>query len=164
MNSAVNEALEFVREARKNSSSVTELGNTGIFPSYGVYFDLSAPRRILMYADCKIDDNGDGIIDDRDNFVYNPSSTQCAGGNGYVKELSLDAAIAITDIQSVTTGLPVSESRVYIEYVRPEPTIWLSNTNGEVLSFGQIKIIFTESQRNTKKTITIWSTGHIETR
>lgn len=152
------------REARTSSIAVNEYAGTGIFPSYGVNIDMATPDRILIYADCNTDDNNDGIVNDDDTFYFDPSSTDCGGTNGAVKEVFLNSLVRIQSIQTITTGSPVSETQASIEYIRPEPSIWIADSDGNVIPFGRVEITFKDTFNKYQKTVVFWSTGHIETR
>jgi prepilin-type N-terminal cleavage/methylation domain-containing protein len=163
INEAVEDILRAIREARHNSIAIREFSpGSDIFPSYGLYFDIDSPQKFIMYADCKINDNGDQILDDRDNFTFNPDSINCDGGNGWVKDITLDPKVSITAIRSITTGDPVEETKAYVEYIRPEPSIWISDSDGNVLPLGKIEIELTSITNAFTKTVLIWTTGNVE--
>jgi prepilin-type N-terminal cleavage/methylation domain-containing protein len=155
---AASQILDIMKEIRHNSVSVREFKNN-LFPSYGVYFDINFPRRIIVYADCLIDDSGDNYIDDNDNFTYNPSSTNCGGENGFVKEIALNSHVRIKEMRSISFGVTNTESKFYLEYVRPEPTVWITDSSGNLLPAGKIEIDLIDTKEKFKKTIVFWTTG-----
>ena len=164
--------LNTLRDARNRSSSIREYApGSNRFPTYGVYFDMATPQQIILYADCKIDDNGDGKIDDLDDFTYNPSSTNCAPdspANGLVQTIALDPGVRIKAIRKkdTATGPAVSQSRAYVEYLRPEPSIWISVADPPptptVLGVGLIEIDIGDASDAFQKTIVVWTSSNIQ--
>ena len=124
-----------------------------------MYLDINYPRRIIIYADCVVDDNGDDYIDDKDKFYYDPSSTDCGGENGFVEEITLDKQVKIKEIRSYSGDSEKIEPKIYMEYVRPEPTFWVSNADLEVMTFKKIEIDISDIRERFKRTIIIWTTG-----
>ena len=157
---AANQILDIIKETRHNSVSAKEFKNN-LFPSYGIYFDKAWPGSIIIYADCLIDDNNDETIGENDNFTYNPSSTDCSGENGLVKTITLDSRVRIDEIRLIPSiGLGGgSINKVYLQYIRPEPTLWITDDRGDLLSAGKLEIDLIDRSGKFKKTIIFWSTG-----
>ncbi|OHA12894.1 MAG: hypothetical protein A2909_02110 [Candidatus Tagabacteria bacterium RIFCSPLOWO2_01_FULL_39_11] len=163
---AVNLIFDAMKEARHNSVSIKEF-NSNLFPSYGVYLDQTAPRRIIIYADCVVDDDNNNYIDDNDNFDYNQAN--CAGSN-FVKQIDLDSQVAIKEMRTLScvTGVCVTtvEQKIYLEYVRPEPLVWITRDDGfsrSLLEPGKIEIDLEDTSGKFQKKIIIWSTGQFAT-
>lgn len=160
---SVQTILDAIRDARARSAAITEFApGSGIFPSYGVFFELANPGQIRFYADCKIDDNGDGILDDKDFFSFNSASTDCSSTNGSLAIINLDRGITITGIRSfeALAGPYKDETRGSIEYLRPEPSVWIADSSGIVLGHGGLELQISDGQQ-VKKMI-MWTSGNIE--
>ena len=78
LNKGVNDLVQVGLNTYSDSVSVKQF-RSGIYPSYGIFLDTAFPRRILVFADCVADDNGDGILNDLDLFTYRPSALDCDG-------------------------------------------------------------------------------------
>lgn len=158
VNAAANQILDVMKETRHDSITVKEF-KSNLFPSYGVYFDISTPRKVVVYADCLADDNKDNFLDDKDIFLFNPSSTDCNGENGFVKEINLDSKVKISEIRSISFGSTKTEPKIHLEFVRPEPIIWVTLSDDTLLAAGKIEMDVTDIQNKFKKTIIFWSSG-----
>ncbi|HET8575278.1 MAG TPA: type II secretion system protein [Candidatus Paceibacterota bacterium] len=164
---AETEVVSTLQEARQDAIAVAQY--QGQFPSYGVYFDKSTPNQLIIYADCVADDYKDNRIDNKDNFSY-PSGSGCSGG-GLVKTVTLERGTYVKDIRANLCGVDKGaagcttkeEDRASVEYVRPVPTIWLSDSSGKVLEYGNIEVDIGSSKSSSIKTVTIWGSGLIET-
>jgi prepilin-type N-terminal cleavage/methylation domain-containing protein len=172
------EILTVLRDARNRSISIVEfLPGANEFPSYGVYINrTTAPRQIILYADCKIDDfpspNGDGRINDLDNFRYDATSTRCPSPrqNGLVETIDLHPSIQIAAIRSYIpqSGGGVTqtvENQVHVEFLRPEPSIWITVMDGAralLLDVGRVEIDIQDTNGLFERTLVIWTTGHLE--
>ena len=163
VNSAASTIMSTIKEVRHKSTSVKEF-KSSLFPSYGVYFDMNEPQKIVVYADCIIDDNNDGIINDNDTFIYIPTALDCNGESGFVEEIFLGSHVRINEIRSISEGSTVVETRMYLEYVRPEPSVWISESNGIILPVGKMELDLTDTAGRITKTISFWSTGQISIR
>ncbi|MCI0565573.1 prepilin-type N-terminal cleavage/methylation domain-containing protein, partial [bacterium] len=150
--------LNLIKETRQRSLAVKELRSTGLFPNYGVYFDIASPDTVIVYADCVSDDNdsgaGDGILNDQDNFTY-PSTPpdNCTGGN-LVRTFTLTFPIVIQEIRTIAP-----QDNIHIEFVRPEPTTWITDSSGAVLGSGSVEIDVGDPGERFTKTIVVWSHG-----
>jgi len=165
VNVTAEDILRTIRDARVRSVSIAEFApNSGIFPSYGVFVERSGSQQVVLYADCNIDDNGDNVIDENDDFTFDSSSsTNCLGTNGLVKRVPIDSRVRISDIRKIVPPNPaVSQDRVYVEFLRPEPSIWISDENESLLPLGHIEIDVSDSGETLTKTLYIRTTGHIE--
>lgn len=163
-----------ILEARRRSTSIVEFkAGSGVFPSYGVSIDLGAPGQVTVFADCKLDDNNDGTINDQDYFYYDPSSTTippncpAPNSNGFVENVLLEKGITIKAIRTFNsnpTNLITSTSQFKgsVEYLRPEPSIWISDESNTLIGLGGLAIDIANASGNYKKTIVIWITGNIE--
>ena len=167
VNASVDTLLQTARDARLKSSTVEQLEATGDFPAYGVYFDLSTPQQIVIYADCTIDDNKDGSLNQLDKFYYQAS--EC-GGSSVKKTTLLQAFTKISAIRTVSTSGSISDTKAYMEYVRPDPTIWLSDVNAvnaanpNLLPYGHIEIDVSDMNGKFTKTIEFWTSGKVAVR
>ena len=154
-----------IREAQRRSTSIVEFrAGSGVYPSYGVFFDSANPAQIILYADCVIDDNPDGTVNNNDNFTFNQSSTNCVGTNGLIETVPFEAGLVIRAMRVFTVN-PMSgtaQARVTVEYLRPEPSIWISDQNGTVIGIVGVAIDISDTAGTYKKTIVIWITGNIE--
>ncbi len=160
--SAISEdTLTLIKETRQRSLAVKELGTTGLFPNYGLYFDTATPSQIIIYADCLSDDNGDEKLNNNDNFTYSAAGTNCAGGNGFVKTFTLQSPIQVRALR--VSGAASPSGKLYIEFVRPEPTVWISTANGaaNVLENGTAEVDIGDSGGKFKKTLTFGNNGLI---
>ncbi len=154
-----------IREARRRSTSIAEFKKgSGLYPSYGVFFDMSKPTQVMLYADCVFDDNGDGTIDDKDTFTFVATSNKCLGTNGFVETTQLETTIRISAIRTFTVNqaLGSSQTNGAVEYLRPEPSVWISDQNGNLIGTGGIAIDITDTANVYKKTIIIWITGDVD--
>lgn len=165
VNVTAQKIVNSVREARRRSTSIVEFSpGTGLYPSYGIFFDTSSPTQIILYADCIFDDSGDGIIDNNDNFTYNSSSTSCNGTNGHVQTIPLESGVKITAMRTFTSNpiAGMNETKGAVEYLRPEPSIWVSDSTGTLIGVGGLAIDVADQNNTWKKTVVIWITGDVE--
>ncbi len=177
---AANTIYDTMKKARHDSISVKEF-NGNNFPSYGVEFNMATPNEITVYADCIINDVDvptdvdPPIINEHDSFWNDPSVDTCTGGD-FVEDVVLPYATKIKEIRAtspafpaappVTSAIPAlneTESEVYMEFVRPEPTIWITlGEGGPLLQAGKIEIDVTDAAEKITKTIIFHSTGQFE--
>ncbi|MDP2668713.1 MAG: type II secretion system protein [bacterium] len=157
-----------ILDARRRSTSIIEFkAGSNVFPSYGAFVELANPGRITIFADCKLDDNGDGTISNQDYFFYNQASVNCPApnSNGFVENIFLEQGITIKAIRTFSSN-PMSgapQTKGSVEYLRPEPSIWISYGNsGTLLGLGGLAIDIADVTNTYKKTIVIWITGNIE--
>jgi prepilin-type N-terminal cleavage/methylation domain-containing protein len=159
----VTQVVGAIKEARYDAVTVVQYGNSsGIFPSYGVYFDKSKPKELTIYADCVIDDDGNGILNNNDNFTYSPSGTGCTGGpsaDGFVKTIQLQNGVSISAIRTVVGSTTTSENKAYIEYIRPLPSVWITGATSGILPYGHIEIDLSDPQGGSIKTISVYTSG-----
>jgi prepilin-type N-terminal cleavage/methylation domain-containing protein len=160
VNVAVNQVLQTARDARHRSSSVEEFN--GRFPSYGLHFSMSSSQKVIMYADCTIDDNGDGILNQTDRFYYEAAS---CGGSSVKSEIQLQKGTRIKEIRRVPGS---AKQQAFVEFVRPDPTTWLTDaqTLGGpyfLLETGHLEVDISDMSGNHTKTIQFWSSGKITT-
>ncbi|GEM_PF-2268905 len=158
---AAEDILTLMKEARQRSLSVKEFGTTGTFPNYGVVFKTGLPNTITVYADCVGDDNGDGVLNDEDNFT--DTDTSCGMGN-LVKTHTIPSPILILKLRfcpTSTCGVAQEVSQLFIEFVRPEPTTWISKGvgSGNVLSVGMAEIDIGDASGSFIKTIIVSTNG-----
>lgn len=158
-----------ILEARRRSTSIVEFKvGSGVFPSYGVYFDTATPDRLTIFADCKLDDNGDLNISEQDYFSYNQASANCPApnSNGFVENIFLEQGITIKALRTFDSNPMSGTTRTIgaVEYLRPEPSIWISHGNSPstLIGLGGLAIDIADATNSYKKTIVIWITGNIE--
>lgn len=156
-----------ILDARRRSTSIVEFkAGSNVFPSYGVYFDRAAPDKLTIFADCKLDDNGDTTINDQDYFSYNQSSSNCPApnSNGFVETVFLEQGITIKALRTFTSNplFGTAQLKGAVEYLRPEPSIWISYGNGTLIGLGGLAIDIADATNTYKKTVVIWITGNIE--
>jgi prepilin-type N-terminal cleavage/methylation domain-containing protein len=164
---------DVMKKARHDSVAVKKF-NGNLFPSYGVEFNTANPTKITVYADCLIDDTPDGLIDNNDEFWNDPLTNTCTGGD-VAEIITLPYNTKIKEIRSVSPGfnypadgfvsppLNQTETDVYMEFVRPEPTIWITlGANGPLLEAGRIEIDVADDAEKSTKTIFFHSTGQFE--
>ncbi len=151
-------------ETRQKSLAV-EAYNAN-FPSYGIYFN-KAGNYFLVFADCRADDNGDLVISHLDNFRYNEdeTSTDCQTGRK-IEKIQLGSGVTIKEIKSKTpkSGSNTEfaenqEDSFHVEYLRPEPTVWMSNSSHTYLPVASISVKIGDKSNTYFKTIVFESTG-----
>lgn len=161
VNAAASEIIKQAKETMVNSVAVKEL-RTGIFPSYGIYFDTGTPNRFVIYADCVADDNADGTINNLDTFTYNPAATNCGGANGFVKNVDLDSRMKIKELRMISQGVTTLTNKAYVSFLRPEPSIWIANAAGTILDSGRLEVVVGDVSGIYEKRIAFWTTGGFE--
>lgn len=166
VNTTAADIQRIIREARRRSTSIVEFrAGSGMYPSYGVSFDSASPSQIILYADCVIDDNADGTIDSNDNFTFNPDPPyNCLGTNGLVQTVLLGTGVTIKAMRTFVSD-PMSgtaQTKGAVEYLRPEPSIWISYGSGTLIGLGGLAIDIADATNTYKKTVVIWITGNIE--
>lgn len=148
--------LEAAKDTRQRSLSVDEFVN-GVFPSYGLHFNINNPEEVVVYADCTPDDNDDGTLNNSDDFAYDSGSTDCDGDNGFVRSVSLRSGTFIKEIASTgafpDTWASATESTMDILYLRPEPTIWVTDSDGNLMSSGFFEVVLSTDNEKTKSVI-----------
>ncbi|HVS79477.1 MAG TPA: type II secretion system protein [Candidatus Paceibacterota bacterium] len=159
---AASTVLDLIKDTRNRSVAVKQF-TTGTFPSYGLDFDLSRPQQVIVYADCIADDNADGIVDNKDTFNYISGGGSCTGGS-LVSTNKLDTQTKIGAIRAVfpVSGgsiRTVSESRVDILFLRPEPTIWIWTATDGVLTAGHVEVDIEDTTGKYIRTVSLYSTG-----
>lgn len=177
---AANTVYDTMKKARHDSISVKEF-NGSFFPSYGVEFNMATPNKITVYADCVINDVDapsdvdPPIINEYDSFWNDPLVDTCSGGD-FVEDVILPYNSKIKEIRAMSPAFPAAppvtpaipalnttESEVYMEFVRPEPTIWITlGAGGPLLQAGTIEIDVTDPAEKKIKTIVFHSTGQFE--
>jgi prepilin-type N-terminal cleavage/methylation domain-containing protein len=167
--------LDTVKEVRQMSLSVKQFYASGVFPNYGIEFDMGNPTQMKIYADCSADDNADSALNQNDRFTY-AGSTQYPGlgsscpapqPSGFIEDRTLLYGTKITALRVYNSAdtLLFSPTRAYMEYFRPEPTIWIAfiDASGaqQVLDVGRLEVEITSASNVYKKTISITTTGRI---
>ena len=160
---AVNEIVRITAEARNLTSTGKELTN-GLFPNYGVMFDISNPRAVVLFADCNLDDAPPfGVVDDKDDFTFQASGTSCDGGNGLVQSVNFtnDSRVGIRAVRSIEETTQTG-SRAHIVFIRPEPSTWVIGVNNSAQSYGRVEVDVGDAAGTYLKTIRFWTSGHVE--
>jgi prepilin-type N-terminal cleavage/methylation domain-containing protein len=164
LNEATKTIIDTVEEARHFSASGKELAS-GVFPSYGVAFDMSSIRDITVFADCKLDDTNNGLINVEDDFTYVPTSTDCASGSGsaLVEEvrITLNPRVVIRDIRTVS-DVPETQAKASVVYMRPDPTTWVTEGDGTVLPYGRLEVVIGDTGGDREKIVRFWTSGLID--
>ena len=134
-----------VREAQVYGLSVREYD--GVFPGYGIHFNINKPGSVLIFADLN------------DSKGYDPN-------DGIVKEYAIQTKDAISDLCGETKKSPPGScnlSQLDAVYLRPNPVVTLrgKDRDGVTLpdfSDTEIKI---SSLGGEEKTIILWLSGQI---
>jgi prepilin-type N-terminal cleavage/methylation domain-containing protein len=161
-----NNVLSFLRKARQNSLAILEHpDDPNVFPSYGVHIDLSQPDTLILFADCKADDDDSGSID-LVNDVFHFRVSACTG-KGRIEELILENA-EITDIafDGIEPTNPSTLDSFNVLYIRPEPSVWFSGSDtGPVINLdaGEVRITVSNLSGTESDTIYLNSAGLIVT-
>jgi prepilin-type N-terminal cleavage/methylation domain-containing protein len=174
LNEATRTIVNTAEEARAASAGGREWpANSGTFPSFGVAFDPAGkPRDVLVFADCKLDDDDSGQINATDDFTYNPAKTDCLDESGVpipglVEEVRItdNPRVVIREVRTVAGATEVQQHAAAV-YVRPDPTTWLSTwqtvDDHEVLPYGRIEVDVGEAGGDQKQTIRFWTSGLID--
>ena len=128
LDEVANDIISLLRKARQNSVAILEHPEKpGTYPSYGVHFDLTDDDTILLYADCKADDDNSGALSYDNGDVYHYKNSNC-GGKAIIEKMNLKHNITITalDFTSIESSDPTSLTDFNVLFIRPEPTIWFS--------------------------------------
>lgn len=162
LNEATKSIINTAEKARQYSAAGREL-TAGIFPSYGVAFDTAEPRDVILFADCLLDDNGDGLITAADDFTFDPARTACGGDSGLVERvrISTNPRVAIRAVRTVSAELQMHD-RGAIVYVRPDPTTWVSGADGTVLPYGRLEVVVGDDSGELERVIQFWTSGLID--
>lgn len=161
LNTAADEVVTLTKDIRQRSISIKEF-HGGLFPSYGLYFDTTNPRQVTVYADCVADDSADNQLDNGDSFVYQPVTPTCGAPSDLVETHTLYRESKIDSIHTITSAGTVNETKAYVEFVRPEPSTWISKSDNSLLESGRVEVTLTDRNGEFKKTIVYWNNGHIE--
>lgn len=161
LNEATKSIINSVEKARQYSAAGREF-EVGVYPSYGVAFRTSEPRDVTVFADCRLDDTGNGTVGFEDNFSY-PSGTGCGSASGMVERvrISSNPRVAIRAVQAVVDA-PQAQDQAAIVYVRPDPTTWVSGTDGSVLPYGRLDVVVGDESGEHERVIQFWTSGLIE--
>ena len=165
VNAAANAVYDTAKKTRHNSISVKEFGGD-LFPSYGIYLDMSSPDKIIVYADCEANDRDTAeeisegrapIVNDNDDFDYDQAN--CAGGN-LVEEITLPYGAKIKELRYISAfDSSGTQQKIFMEFLRPEPTIWITLDDGSLLPAGRIEADITDASGKVSKTVIFRSTG-----
>lgn len=175
LHSATQTIINAGKQARQKSISVTELTD-GVYPSYGLYFNMDKPREIILYANCQADNDQDGSVDEADNFGYNVQAQntcrevigdQSLTEPALVEKIKLKDQVKITDIDIVRRDQSINSSmnRASINFLRPEPTIWFSDQSpneDKVVKTGYLRVEIRDLTEELDRSIFFYSTGLIE--
>lgn len=140
---AAQEIALSLRQAQVYGTSVREFGEgSGKFPGYGVRFKIASPDSYILFADVNANNSYDGDLEKVKTFSI--------GTNDRISDLCLNAK----------TSPPgnCSLSQLDVIFLRPNPTIILTNDGYTLFSDAEITIT---SPKGGQKTVTIWSTGQI---
>ncbi|MGM0629465.1 MAG: pilus assembly FimT family protein [Patescibacteria group bacterium] len=177
VDAASRQIVNMAKRARQQSISVAEY--RGVFPSYGLHFDMSNPDEFIIYANCLADDNKDDEVDFNDNFAYNTNAHQTC--HEEMGSLSLGSSVAaavetfelkdnafIYEIEKniMDTGTS-SVSSASVNYLRPEPTVWITTDVGgseDLMPVGYVKIIIRDKAEEFQEEITFYTSALVETK
>lgn len=174
LDAAVQQIVNMAKRARQQSVSVAEY--RGIFPSYGLHFNVGNNREFLIYANCIADDNKDGWVDHKDNFAYNNESNQICeeaieesiGGNeaSKVETFELKNGVFIHNIKIIKPEEdPLETSSVSVNYLRPEPTVWITADVGgseDIILTGRTDITLRDKAQKYEIDVILYSTALVE--
>ena len=131
LDGAAMDVISLLRKARQNAVTILEHPERpGEYPSYGVYFDTANGDTLILYADCKADDDDSGQVD-YVNDIFHFRIAACSG-KGKIEETTLKHGATITAIafDSADPANPATLDDFNVLYMRPEPTAWFSGTSG----------------------------------
>ena len=177
---AAQQIINLSKMSRQNSISVAEY--QGIFPSYGLHFERGE-RKIVVYANCNPNDNDSGAsrktVDHLDNFAYNSAAhDSCAEeiiGLGpsdlpaLIEEVVIENRTFVHSISASIRGEdPVEVEWVSINYLRPEPTVWITvypEVEGRsIIPAGYVKITIRDKAERYEKDIIFYTSALVEKR
>lgn len=171
---AASAILIAAQDVRQKSSAGKQFFITGKFPSYGLYLDstVGSNKSVTLYADCVDDDNSDGKLDTGDTFIYNPASSACGGTNpnGLVENRTFDSQVKISQLRLIANGIPGFPKimrKAYIEFVSPQPSVWisgydLSNAYVPPIEYGELEITIQDDQNGNTRTVHLWTSGRMD--
>lgn len=175
--SATGQIVNMAKRARQQSISVAEY--RGIFPSYGLHLERGDDS-FTIYANCIPDDNENNTVDHDDNFAYNDDAHSiCASVMSGSFDSSDAATVDVIDLNEgafihkieskVTDGSYNEVENVSINYLRPEPTVWMT-TNVEiaglsesVIPAGEVKVTIRDKAERFEKDVIFYTTALVET-
>ena len=170
VNAASQKIVNLAKKTRQQSISVAEF--RGIFPSYGLYFDMNHPEKFVVYVNCRADDDGSLRVDHDDNFAYNNEAHEaCEEEMDYSEsnpalvseEFFRDGAF-VHKISVVDEDVGPDEIQsVSINFLRPEPSVWITKNNEEVVSYGYVKITVRDRAERYEKDVIFYTTALVET-
>jgi len=183
--SAAQQVVNAGKLARQQSISVKEMA-PGVFPSYGLHFNRDEnPGAFIVFANCRADNNEDGRVNEEDNFAYNGeghevcedemknagmSSGDIPDKAALIERHTLDHNVEITELRIVypdgnsDTEQEQAIDKVSINFLRPEPTIWITDQeNDEVVMTGYLEVTLEDPSSQRSKKVLLHSTGLIET-
>ncbi len=139
-----------IRQAQVYGLSVREFGaGSGIFPGYGVHFDISSGSDVfVLFADTNKNDSYDA------GSGCGGSSTEC------VQKFKISTGDKISKLCGGEQSSPPGDcslSQLDIIYLRPTPTVKL---NGDGTPFSDASIVV-RSPSGEEKTIRVWLSGQI---
>lgn len=149
----VSQTVGAIKEARYSAVAVEKYKNTDIYPSYGVYFDLNTPDKIIIYADCDV------TVDDLTSFVFSDSSTECNGENGMVKKVTLPDNTEIVSLQTVMGAATSSVQKASVEFLRPLPLVRITGGSSDVIPYGYIRIELAHPNTGRSQFVKVYGSG-----
>lgn len=170
VSSTSQQIINLSKLVRQSSVSVSEYH--GVFPSYGLYFDISSPNNVIIFANCIPDDDGSGKVDHNDNFAYNAKAhedcreaTGLMGDIAKVDEVLLKNSVYIKSIVAKRADdIEFSIDSFSINYLRPEPTVWIFINNGgeQFISAGYVKVTVSDKRERYEKDIIFYSSSLVD--
>lgn len=122
---------------------------TGVFPGFGVYFDISAPREYILFSD-----------DNPANGFYNPGEE--------IKRVPLESPLPeIVDLCVNTRTSPPGTCGystldvVYLFKIGPEPVITVFAGGASVPNYSDAEVII-EGPTGAGRGVIPWVTGYVE--
>ncbi len=131
-----------IRQAQVYGLSVTEFGaGSGIFPGYGVHFDINTPSVFILFADAN------------NNKLYDGTSEE-------LQTFRIQTADRISKLCGNEKTAPPGDcalSQLDVVYLRPGPNVVLMSG---AVEFSDAEVIV-RSSGGEEKTVVVWLTGQI---
>ncbi|HEY4527766.1 MAG TPA: prepilin-type N-terminal cleavage/methylation domain-containing protein [Candidatus Paceibacterota bacterium] len=133
-----------LRRAQSFALAVREFGQgSGIFPGYGVHFEIASPADYAVYADINANREYDGASEAVESLHIETSSRIIALCAGEKTQPPGDCGFSELDIT----------------YLRPAPTIFFKS-GVATLTYSDLEIKI-RAPDGTLRTITVWNSGQV---
>ncbi len=145
---AAEDIASSIRQVQSYGLGVKEFGTgSGIFPGYGINFKRYASAGVLA-------DFYTVYADSNNNLRYDAPGEK-------ISQLTLQGNAVIDDIcadQKQAVSGPCGINNVFVEYLRPQPSVSLQTGAGGFYKDVEVRI---KGPRGTAKTIVIWLSGQV---